>query len=89
MLSEFIVIDLESQAHAVARYIRGWTRPRFLAWLSQFGEITQSSYDPDSYLFFSHVGLHSVFRMNEEGDFTLILLAGPTMKHVADGLFSS
>ena len=89
MLAKFIVIDLESQAYAVARYIRGWTRPRFLIWLSQFGEVTQSSYDSDGYHFFSHFGLHTPFRMSEGGDFTLILLAGPTMQHIADGLFSS
>ncbi|HEU5366903.1 MAG TPA: hypothetical protein VFU69_00500 [Ktedonobacterales bacterium] len=87
MLSRFIVIDLESQAEVIALYIRGWTRPRFLAWLSRFGEIARSSHDPDSYLFFSHVGLHTAFRLNEEGDFILILLAGTTMKLVARGLF--
>jgi hypothetical protein len=88
MRSDFVLVDLESQAEAVARYICGWTRARFLAWLSQFGEVRAGPY-ADTYFFRSHFGLHTPFRMSEEGDFILIQLAGPTMKHIADGLFSS
>ena len=39
MVSNFVLVDLESQIHAVLHYVKGWTRSEFVDWLSQFGEV--------------------------------------------------
>jgi hypothetical protein len=38
-LANFTVVDLGSQARAVARHVEGWTNSTVLTWLSQCGEV--------------------------------------------------
>lgn len=73
-MSLFIVLDLGSQANAVARYIQGWEKERILAWLSQQGEVRQISHPQDRnlYGFRSHVGITTGFRLLEDGQIIII-----------------
>jgi hypothetical protein len=69
----FRVIDLGSQADAVARYIRGWSRDEVLAWLGRYGKITRFPHDADVYSFLAPSGLQSRFVLREDGEFLIIL----------------
>lgn len=89
MVSDFVLVDLESQAHAVARYVKGWTRAEFLAWLSRFGELRTSAYLPDAYFFHSHFGLRASFLLPERGDLILAFAEFQHIELIAAGLFSS
>ena len=68
----FRVIDLDSQADAVARHIRGWSRDEVLAWLGRYGKIKRSYY-ADSYSFLAPSGLLTIFSLSEGGEFLIIL----------------
>jgi hypothetical protein len=70
----FHVIDLESQARAVARHIRGWKKSDILTWLSQFGGIVQPFPDnPNLYRFRSYSGITTGFLLTDSGEFAIIL----------------
>ena len=63
----FIVIDLESQAGAFSRFVRGWPEQRILVWLSWYGEI-EGFHVPGSvltpfYHFTSGPGLSTSFHL--------------------------
>jgi hypothetical protein len=71
-MAQFTVIDLASQARAVARYTRGWKRDDLLSWLRQFGELEKVEVSPgghDQYHFRSPAGLWVTFRYTDEGEF--------------------
>ena len=56
---DFKLIDLDSQAEAVLRYVKGWTPEEVLNWLSLNGSITIvpiSSSDSTHYMFRSKYG---------------------------------
>lgn len=65
------MVDLVTQAEAVARHVRDWTKPSILRWLRQYGEIKQSALNPDLYVFYAPSGLVSAFLLDEEGNFIL------------------
>jgi hypothetical protein len=69
----FRVIDLGSQADAVARHIRGWSREEVLAWLGRYGKITRFSHDADVYSFLAPSGLRTGFVLREGGEFIIIV----------------
>jgi hypothetical protein len=71
----FRVIDLGSQADAVARHIRGWSRDEVLAWLRRHGRIKQlhTPYDVDTYSFLAPSGLQTGFILREDGEFLILL----------------
>ncbi len=73
-MTEFVVVDLGSQARAVGQYVTGWPRSRVLAWLRQFGQVTYEPYvsrpGVAHYSFVSPCGRGSGFWF--EGD-TLVL----------------
>jgi hypothetical protein len=68
----FTLIDLYSQRDAVNRYVRGWSRDDILAWLAQYGLVTEDPFHTNlpwkQYLFqpFWHSGLMVCF--NFDGD---------------------
>ena len=69
----FWVIDLGSQADAVARYIKGCSRDEVLAWLSRYGKIKRFPHDSDVYSFLAPSGLQTGFVLREDGEFFIIL----------------
>ena len=72
-MARFYVVDLASQAHAVATSTRGWWRERVLAWLSRYGQVTQIyENNADLYTFRSPSGLWTGFILSEDGEFYLI-----------------
>jgi hypothetical protein len=68
----FVLIDLESQAHTVARSVRGWQKEAILAWLSRQGELTYSSSGGGLFAFRSPVGFRAIFRLDND-QFTFVL----------------
>lgn len=40
----FILIDLYSQRKAVYRYVEWWSREQILAWMCQYGVVTQHTH---------------------------------------------
>jgi hypothetical protein len=69
----FRVIDLDSQADAVARHIRGRSRDEVLAWLGNFGKVKRFPHDANIYGFLAPSGLQTRFVLRENGEFLLIL----------------
>ena len=80
-MSAFVLVDLSSQASAVARYIQGWSNDKIIRWLQQFGEVQQAappfSQMSDMFGFRSFVGLTTGFRLTTDGK--LIILGDHTM----------
>jgi len=72
-MREFRVIDLDSQAQEVAKYIKGWKTSDVLAWLRQYGDLTIGCRGhPNSYLFHSHAGVTTGFIIEQGGLLTII-----------------
>jgi hypothetical protein len=69
----FRVIDLDSQADAVARHIRGWSRDEVLAWLGRYGKIKRFPHNADLYSFLAPSGLLTGFVLREGGEFLIIV----------------
>ncbi len=69
----FRVIDLGSQADAVARYIRSWSRDEVLAWLSRYGKIKRFPHDADLYSILALSGLQTAFVLREDGEFLIVV----------------
>ena len=67
-MTEFRVIDLGSQAGAVANPIKGWKTSDVLSWLRQYGEITGAHpNNPNAYISRSHSGTTTGFIIEEGG----------------------
>ena len=67
------VVDLHSQAAAVARHVRGWPKERVLAWLARYGTLKQVLPDDDDlYSFLAPSGLRTGFVLREDGEFFII-----------------
>jgi hypothetical protein len=68
-----VVVDLISQADAVAGHVRGWSRERILLWLNEHGTVRPiPTLKGDAYLFTSATSRDAVFLLN--GDrFTFIV----------------
>jgi hypothetical protein len=69
----FRVIDLGSQADAVARHIRGWSRDEVLAWLGRYGKIKRFPHNADLYSLLAPYGLLTGFVLREGGEFLIIV----------------
>jgi|GEM_PF-2123087 len=68
----FVLIDLNTQAVAVAKYVQGWRKQQFLSWISQFGEVRKyNPYNNENYLFTSVCGLHTTFSITENNKLLL------------------
>lgn len=70
----FAVVDLVSQANAVAAHVRGWSTDQILDWLRKYGTVLSDSttMDQEVYFFSSCVGIDASFFLN--GDrFTFIV----------------
>ncbi len=68
---EFVVIDLKSQAAAIASYARGWSNREFLDWLARFGQVFQIPHQENYYGFKSHSGIPGGFTLSEDGRLTI------------------
>ena len=70
---EFVVIDLASQASAVAAHVRGWTKDQILEWLSESETVKPlpEMCGNETYLFSSGVGFEVAFFLNRD-QFTFI-----------------
>lgn len=64
----FVLVDLGSQALAVAAHVDGWSRERLLDWLAEFGSLqpVPQAYD-DRWLWEGPVGLHANLYFPEPG----------------------
>jgi len=71
--TKFTVVDLVSQASAVATHVRGWSTDQILSWLGEHGAVRSAvTMDRVTYLFSSRAGIETVFLL--DGDqFTFIL----------------
>lgn len=84
-MSDFAVIDLASQAEAVAAHVRGWSKAEVLAWLGEFGEVLPvleadpwpnfvptPTHPPDEqYLLVAWCGLWTSFSFTYDGLFVI------------------
>ncbi len=79
-----MVIDLGSQAEAVASHVRGWTKGQFLAWLSAFGEVLKirDEGDTEHYSFRSRAGVWTGFLFTGGGDLALPVTVGGSIRRV-------
>jgi len=68
------LVDLDSQAEEVARYVKGWKPEAILSWLRQYGTIEKvaNPYDNNLYLFTSSGGIETGLSISEEGELTVI-----------------
>jgi hypothetical protein len=69
----FLVVNLASQADAVAAFVRGWTKEHIVNWLSRQGQLVRRENEAgeEIYSFRSRMGFETQFRL--EGDrFTVI-----------------
>src|SRR5262245_57889278 len=63
----FVLLDLASQADAVAQYIQGWETADILAWMRCYGTVLDWSWkDPDYYVFCAPTGLYTGFRLTDD-----------------------
>jgi rhodanese-related sulfurtransferase len=68
-MSNFVLIDLNSQADVFARHIKGWTVENVLDFMREFGEV-RIIFELDNdkaYAFHSATGKRSRFRFTENG----------------------
>ena len=70
---EFVVIDLSSQASAVAAHVRGWTKDQIFEWLNQSGTVTPlpEMFGKEIHLFSSRIGCEVAFHLDHD-QFTFI-----------------
>ncbi len=64
-MATFWVVDLGTQAEAVARHVQGWSALEFLSWIAQFGEVIRVRDDPAGtarYVFIARSELTTSFR---------------------------
>ncbi len=73
---EFVLVDLASQAKAVAKYTEGWNKAVFLDWLTHFGRVKNTGFPSLSedgvFRFTSFCGLHASFRFTEENELVIL-----------------
>ena len=72
--TQFAVVDLVSQASAVASHVRGWSTDQILNWLGEHGTIRSGATmgDRETYFFNSRAGIEAIFLL--DGDqFTFIV----------------
>jgi hypothetical protein len=69
----FIVVNLASQADAVARHVQGWSKEQILVWLSRQGDLERFAdiYGREIFRFRSRVGFEVGFYL--DGDEFLFL----------------
>ena len=68
-MTNFVLIDLASQADAVWQCVGGLSQLEILAWLSDRGTVThiQHSMDAHFYSFRSGIGIETTFRLTTDG----------------------
>jgi hypothetical protein len=64
----FLVVNLASQADAVASYVRGWSQEQILHWLSRQGELQMwvNAAGEEVYSFRSRMGFETMFLLEED-----------------------
>jgi len=70
----FVLIDLDSQADAVAVAVRGLSEDEILTWLTERGRVTSARHpnDPRLYVFVGATGQRTGFRITEQGKLAII-----------------
>ena len=69
-VSDFVIVDLESQAEAISQRVAGWSKAKFLAWLSQYGEVIPVKHpgeEVERYSFHSSTGPWAGFWFYKDG----------------------
>ncbi len=72
-MTDFVLIDLRSQADAVWDYVNEWTKEEILVWLSKRGNVTLLPNYTDSYQFCSKIGIETLFRLTQDHKFFIYL----------------
>lgn len=69
-MTDFTLIDLDSQQEAVAVYVKDWQIDDILHWMGKYGKVTQSTnpYGTTSYLFQSPSGKRTSFYFANTGE---------------------
>ncbi len=71
-MTDFMLIDLDRQAGAVADYVKGWKPEDVLAWLRQYGDIQVSTMAGETrYCHTSRFGFRGYFYFTENGEFVI------------------
>jgi hypothetical protein len=68
-MQEFAVVDLVSQAEAVAHHTHGWSPEAIITWLRTYGQVTTLARadTPPAYLFESSVGVQAALWFTPDG----------------------
>ncbi len=68
-MAQLTLLNLSSQREAVGEYIKGWKVSEILAWMQQYGKVTEPrDGNPDGiYVFESHSGFKDAFQFTEQG----------------------
>ena len=85
-MPDFTLVDLDSQADAVARHVQGWKAEEILEWMRRLGKVTKLANRNDErlYIFRSGTGIETGFRFTE-GDQLVIVRAHTTYQPDSTG----
>jgi hypothetical protein len=71
-MSDFVLVDLDSQGDAVAEYVKGWMPEDVISWLEMFGTVSKHGSDEHArYSHLSNCGRRGYFYFTEDGDFVI------------------
>lgn len=75
---DFNLVDLDAQADAVARHVKGWKVVDILNWMKLYGTVEEviNPYDDRLYLFSSREGIRTGFSFTANGE--LVIVRGHT-----------
>lgn len=73
-MSEFVLIDLDSQAEMVADHTYSWQAERILKWMDQRGQVRKIAhpFDDHLYSFRSFIGIQTPFRLLDDGQLIIV-----------------
>jgi hypothetical protein len=73
-MNEFTLIDLDSQADAVAQYTQGWSVQNILDWMGQYGEVNKipMPHNDRAFVFIARAGIHTAFRFTEKDEIIIL-----------------
>lgn len=73
-MNDFVLVDLDSQADAVAQHIQGWSPKSILDWMNVQGQIQEipNPYNDRAFVFISKSGIRTRFRFNEKDEIIIL-----------------
>jgi hypothetical protein len=72
-MSDFKIVNLASQADAVAHHVIGWRKEEILAWLGRQGTLAAiHPDDPNVYSILAPAGIQTGFILRDNGEFLIV-----------------